>query len=801
MGLKACLLERGMTADEEARWFKGAKSEAEMRARVGEAIKEGDEFMLNTKLQLINYKRGVDFLEEYRYKNKSDAGKALLSTLAFDKRGMSGKIALEQRGNFHANYAFSKMNEMMEGMMPKLGTGYTADKTFTRNLVEAIFGKSIDDADAMKFAKVWRDTVEDMRTRYNALGGKQITKKQMYGMPQSHNALKMRKVGREKWISDIVPMLNYSKMWNKEAGKRGFTEEEIRKVLKDTYDNIITDGAHSMTFEKAGFTDLIAESGLKGQHRWMEFTDGETWLKYQQMYGEDDTYSVMLNHINSVGREIALKEEFGPNPAVGYNMRKAKAIDMMGKSTAAIDVADLTWKELTGQLSGRMNKYSQVGEAIRGVMGFKLGAASVSSIADQGTLALTAIFNGLPVFEQMQRFISGLNPKNLEDRRFLAHAAVNANYVIDSAVQYGRLSDTSGHSWFTKMNDRFLRVTFLNVMTEAGKNSYAMSTLNMMATVRKTAFENLDQRQRRLFERYGITSDDWDKIRKAAVNKAHGTEYADPTQFKIRNKNGELEDDIDLMMKVSGMIDAETHYAIPEADAQVRAMMSFGLKGGTVAGEGMKNIMQFKSFGVSVMVYHFLRAAAQDTAMDKASYLAKMFLFTTMMGAIAVQAKQALSGKETYNMSPQDNKKFWVASIAQGGGFGFFGDLLFSDKTGIRSSMLPALLGPTAADADRLIGNILVGNTQKIMEDLDAGKSNWSRHVRRMGSDTVGVVKSWLPTQAFQTKLLFDRLVYDQAKSMIDPNFAANVAKRERRMKTEEQRGYYWKPGNALPDF
>ena len=128
--------------------------------------------------------------------------------------------------------------------------------------------------------------------------------------------------------------------------------------------------------------------------------------------------------------------------------------------------------------------------------------------------------------------------------------------------------------------------------------------------------------------------------------------------------------------KFHRMVLAETDYAVPSPDARVRAITTAGQGRATVAGQGIRTIMMLKSFPITIALTHLHRAAFQATAGQKLQYLGLMMTTTTVLGALALQAKDIAAGREP---RPMDNKEFFAAAVAQGGGIGIFGDYLFSD--------------------------------------------------------------------------------------------------------------------------
>src|ERR1019366_2291397 len=99
-----------------------------------------------------------------------------------------------------------------------------------------------------------------------------------------------------------------------------------------------------------------------------------------------------------------------------------------------------------------------------------------------------------------------------------------------------------------------------------------------------------------------------------------------------------------------GAVLNERSYAGMEPDVRVKALITPQAPRGTLIGEMGRGAWMYKSFPVSMMMTHMMRAAMQPTLMTKASYATKLALFTTIAGAASVLMKDMIYGKEPRQM-------------------------------------------------------------------------------------------------------------------------------------------------------
>lgn len=153
-------------------------------------------------------------------------------------------------------------------------------------------------------------------------------------------------------------------------------------------------------------------------------------------------------------------------------------------------------------------------------------------------------------------------------------------------------------------------------------------------------------------------------------------------------------------------------YAVIEPDARTRAIMRRGTQPGTVAGELLRFVGQFKAFPVAVLqksigrelygrgykpsaygagVGRELLQSMRSGNGEKLG-VAQLMLWTTLFGYGAMALKDIVKGREP---RPVDDPKTWVAAMLQGGALGLYGDFLFGEANRFGGGLTQSLSGPT----------------------------------------------------------------------------------------------------------
>ena len=289
------------------------------------------------------------------------------------------------------------------------------------------------------------------------------------------------------------------------------------------------------------------------------------------------------------------------------------------------------------------------------------------------------------------------------------------------------------------------------------------------------SFANLETGIQDAFGRYGITEQDWDVFRKQPPLMLRGAPYADMTQ--------------DGGVKFHQMVLSETDFAVPTPDARVRAVTTMGTSRATVSGMGIRTIMQLKSFPITILMGHMMRIAYQDTNGKKLQYFGGLMATTTLLGGIAIQAKDLAAGREPRPILDSEGspEKFIGAAMLQGGGMGIFGDFIFSDANRFGSGPLATAFGPTGQFVDRT-WKFGAGNIQQA----------WKGEETNVLGEAIDFTERYTP-DIWQIQTLKNAM-FDQLELMADPDAQRKYNRIMRNRMRDYDQGYWWEPGEPLPE-
>jgi hypothetical protein len=251
----------------------------------------------------------------------------------------------------------------------------------------------------------------------------------------------------------------------------------------------------------------------------------------------------------------------------------------------------------------------------------------------------------------------------------------------------------------------------------------------------------------------------------------------------------------------------EAQFAVVNPDLATRAIVTGGgMPAGTLRGEAMRSFMQFKSFPVAMLTRHWRRVfdtpqglegapagfgaeTSTGAAINKVAVLAALNVTLMTLGAVVLQNKALVQGKDPYDLT---EGKFWMRAMAQGGGAGYLGDLLFKDPTEQRSSTVEqgvgTILGPAAGAVAGLVGDIGVVNAWEAAKGKD---THFAAEALRWTNAQLPYASLW------QIRGAWEHWFLHNAQEAVNPGYLSRM--RQRAMKDWGQ-GYWWAPGEALPD-
>lgn len=467
-----------------------------------------------------------------------------------------------------------------------------------------------------------------------------------------------------------------------------------------------------------------------------------------------------------MSNQIALMENFGPNPKLTFESL-AHAVDSVeGKGTSR--VSRNTFAELSGELNPENSSLAKFAEAIRNWTSFaKLPAAVLSAPPDVLSNMMTSRYNG---FSGMKTFISGMKllatANTKATRQMASELGMQLDFMIDAAHAAGRYFEIGGHGISARAAGLTIKFGGLNHWTVAQKMAFHF---NFMEALGKSDIR-LNEDLMSSFERYGISDNIVSEIVSSEKMTRNGIKFLDPQ--KLSPEAAEA---------VTAMIHAETKVAVPEADARVRAALHQGTRRGDVGGEAIRFLTMFKTFMGSVMLGNWARIhkGTSYTGAGRVGAAASLFMGTSILGAMSLQMKELAKGKEPHNM---EHTTFWSDAILQGGGTAIVGDVFSSDARDF-GTLADFVGGPGISMLNDIFWRGVLGT----IDDAKKGNLESERIWRRLGNPVVKMVPNF-PTVNILTKIAWERSLHDMAKQFVDPRYEIKQMKRSIKQDLEYDR-------------
>lgn len=700
--------------------------------------------------------------------HKDGFSTGLMSVLTRDINEKAGYSNIDTSGKAITAQYDAKLAELYSRFRTRT-LGLTQDKEGLGDLVRAMFNKESDDVEINEMAKALKEVFEDQRQRFNQAGG-HIEKNELHNLPIKHNALSITgggemMLGLDSWKKYISPLLDRKNI--KSDTGIPLDDAQLDEALDYVYKSIATGGAHKANVFEGGAALRKKLGDRHANRRFLYFKDGDSWMKYNEKYGEGDIFTVINDHVEGMSHDIALIERLGPDPRKVFDslLTQAKAEGGKPKELAMLEAV---YKTISGHIDAtRVVGLADFFQSTRNVItASTLGGAMLSSVSDVPMSAITAKYNGMSMMKVWKRQAALLRPANEADRIFAVQTGVGAEAMTSRASAGNRYADVYGIGPTAKAAEVVIRGSFLQTWTDAGRKAFGIEYSAHLANNFKKSFDGLDDNIKRAFQTYGIKKADWDTLRKSKALKYKGAPFADLTKHE----------------KFQNMVISEMDFAVPTPDARVRAITSGGLDRGSPGGEMWRSAMMFKSFPITMITTHLYRAMNQDGFANKLAYAGILGMGGMVFGGIALQAKDIARGREPREITPE----FMGAAFAQGGGLGIFGDFLFSDVNRFGGGIASTLLGPTAEMADKTIG-LTLGNAQQLMKGEDTNFSG----------ETVKYIERYTPS-IWQINLIKSS-IFNQMALAADPKIRKKFNRMVRKRQKDYNQDYWWKPGEVTP--
>lgn len=593
--------------------------------------------------------------------------------------------------------------------------------------------------ESVKIAEIITKWQESARLDANKAGA-WIRKMPGYIARQGHDMMKIRAAGFAAWRDAILPKLD-------KATFEGVADQDA--FLRSVYDGLAS-GVH-LASEKPdwmkGFKGSQNVARRASQERVLHFLDGRSWYEYNREFGVGSVREAIYGGLEASARNTGLMRILGTNPENMVNyLADTISADLKGneKALAAFnDARRSTIKNEMAEVTGQTNipgssALARFGSTTRAVDSMlKLGGAMISSFNDLASNALELRYQGKNFMSALTESIQGRLKRysTEEQKEILSSLGVYADSMRDEILQ--RFSgDVTLPGKVARLQRQFFRLNGLNWWTDASRNTTATMTSHWLAGNAKSPHATLNPDLKRALDLHGIGEPEWNIYRTMDMKGSEGRTFMTPDGIDsvpddviakyVADKNVTVNDRSianarsELGDKLRGYILDRVMVAMTEPTARTRALMKQGTQPGTVQGELIRFIGQYKSFTASFMQQALGREVfgrgytpaplgqsrwgSVSNALFKSGKgemvgLAQVALWMTFFGYLSMQTKLMLKGQTP---RPADAKTF-LAAAAQGGGLGIFGDFLFGEANRFGNGPITSLAGPVAGSADQLV--------------------------------------------------------------------------------------------------
>lgn len=659
--------------------------------------------------------------------------------------------------------------------------------------------------DAYKIAKTIKEWNEIVVKDKNSLGA-WINMLPGYVFRQSHLVEKMLKAAGESakdevahkaaWIEYILPKLDHIKT---------FEGADPKKFLSNVWDNIIA-GKHIKTLEAGQHFGSKNIAKRQSAERVLHFKDGKSFYDYDQKFGNGDLRESLYFGFNKAGQDNGMMSKLGTNPE--NNLRTL--IDLLAKKYKGLKGKDLDFSKIEKEfanLNGSVNHIeaggnnatiAKIGGGLRTLSTTgKLTALPITSVADIAYMMSEAGFNKIDqisflgtLFKELKRTKS---PQELKD--LLEPLGLFVDSFGGHFSEHFVLRENATGAFNTYQTNFFKYIGFNGLMRKY-KSAMALALQNHYGKLTSKSWNQLDEQYRNILGLYNIDDAKWNMMRKTTLKDFEGNKYlaiekiteisdddalaylkkTKPQYKKFSQKQiNDVKKEVQSNWRV--LLHDRIHHGIIEPGRREKAIMNRGFKKGTLEGEIMAMLWQFKSFALSVYtkpIERTLKAYAPGTTIGtKMAALVGLGITTTFWGYVALTIGDLLSGKE-----PRDpkNPKTIGAAFLKGGGGGIYFDLLQAEFSRSNGGALSTIAGPVYSD---------LSGFGKVLTNAVQGKFD------KAGFKAYRLFESNTPIDAWFIRPAYQYLIGYQIKEMLDPGYFRRL---ERHTKKRTGQDFFLKP-------
>jgi hypothetical protein len=653
--------------------------------------------------------------------------------------------------------------------------------------------------EAMQIAKVMQKYQRASVERQNRAGA-YIRQRDGYVVRQSHDPARM--AGKaDAWKAEVRNRLDFAAM--------DVADDRIEDFLQSAYE-AITSGVrltNEVTDISRAFTGPGNMAKKVSASRTLIFKSADDWFDYDQKFGKASLRESFMQDLQGAAQSTALMTNFGTNPQAMMDKVIQRAErewrndpKKLGKLRGGVVNLQAAMDEVTGDVNiGATTTTAQVMSGFRALQTMaKLGGAWISALSDVAFSATNRVYQGRNIMDAwgdaLKAPMEGMSRGQQREFADLTGTGIEGQ-MGDFMSRYNAADGVPGQT--SKMMALFFKLNLLGPWTDANKRGITLIVSRDLAMNAAKSFDALPDDMRRMLASYGIDARKWEVARGAVRKGQDGREYMLPGDvdqvrgavFTGLTEGQQIRLRDEVRESLFTLLSQEADFAVPSAGARERAIMRRGYRPGTVAGEAVRFVGQFKSFGVTSLtkvlgrqVYgRGAKTLRQQLQMGIGANmgLVNSIVGATVLGYFIMQAKELMKGRD---MRPNDSKAF-IAAMMQGGGLGIYGDFLFGEASRFGGGTLQTVMGPG------------IGTVADAIDLLQRGRGVVTGGDEDLRGDVLQLVKSNIPfANLFYVKGAMDYLIWYQMQEMINPGYLRRMERRVQR----ENNQTYWMPPSSI---
>lgn len=768
----------------------------------------------------------------------------------FENFGHSGYLSVRALKESYDGIANSKIADVLEKFSRTAISGRRINKPLLRDVRKASFGETTT-PEAKALYDSFAEAAEFLRSKFNEYGGA-IPKRKDWGMPQSHDPFavqyafkaKSEREGMTNWSNFIDPLLDWANMTDLAGEKFGANLPPDRRmgILRHVWREIVSEGMINSTpsAQPSGRGSLATQ---RTEHRYLKFKDADSASRYNREFGTGDEFVQMTQHLRSMASDVALMHRFGPNPAGMLNLMqqmldlevaKARvgdehALRANGKNAEAkVDLAkkilDGFYEQYRGDRQG--NGYlALTGTVLRNwYTSALLGSSVIPHMTTNWIIQSFARYaGGIPFARVIPQLLGAFrHSSHAEMTRAGLDIENGMHHIGAGAAQLGKFAKIA--NWSKWLPDRTTHWFGLQPIVEANRISFNQAMMGFLADNQNKSWTQLPTFFRLKLQGYGIRPQDWRVLQlvdlyssapgaakwlrpidvlnmagganiNAAILDAAGRYTLDATTEASEAQKIAHE----VAFKLLGYMNSEREIAVPTSSARARARIFGTTNPNTVQGQVWRSFGMFKNFVGSFMVsqVHTMKVLLARNVWHGLAYIAAITIAMTLGGMVALQLKQARSGKDFAPMNPLTGTGFvtWLRAYLQSNTFGIFGDFLAADHSSYGVGPLETLAGPVA--------ELPIGATEGGLDLIRHAYDGNQRH--SFGSIAGDAATKFLrgatpfASTGWPIAAAYNRLILDQLQMLFDPNAHQKMRRSEVDLRRSTGQRYFWRPGEISP--